>query len=216
MRDFPQFQADAGRDVAEGDTAQEARRQTDQNMNNQHFELAGAVKASGHDLTQFWADDPKQLAKSMFGHSVRSLTMIDTGSANVKELRSVSGAGASSFVLPSATLLDGAVFLFKNVVASTGAVTVNVYKDATNKVIDSASMSGVLYAGKYVLALYKQQTNTFELVDLNRFYSEVKEGVVSTVNLQDGAYMPASSPLLFNIKRTAVFNIRATFEPRLK
>jgi len=166
MRDFSQFQAEPGRDVPEGDTAREISNQTDQNMNNQHFELTNAVKSSGQALTQFWADDPKQLAKSLFIHGTAATVMIDTGSANVKELRSTKGAGDSSFKIPqAAALLNGARFLFKASQSSTGQVSVNIYYDATNKTINAAPLEFYTRAGEWVECVYNFQTNTFERIN---------------------------------------------------
>jgi hypothetical protein len=211
MRDFEEFQADPSRDVAEGDTAQEKRRQTDQNMNNQHFELKNAVLGSGQQLTKLWADDPKQLAKAVFLAGAKSNVFVDTGTANIKELRHVSGTGAASMILPStAELMDGALFLFKSLVASTGAVTINVYSTKTNKVIDSASMAGILSAGQYALVIYKYESNSFELVDFKKFNSDSKFGSVTTANFQSGAYIPASLPVLFTAVRNGVVSLSVT------
>jgi hypothetical protein len=167
MRDFEQFQADPSRDVAEGDTTQEKRRQTDQNLNNQHFELKNAVLGSGQQLTERWADDPKQLAKSLFLAGSKSNVMVDTGTANIKELRSITGNGTNSMVLPSvAELMNGVLFLFKNTVTSTGDVFVNVYNTSTDKVISSASLAGNYAAGQFYLILYDHPTNSFTSVGI--------------------------------------------------
>lgn len=90
--------------------------------NDRRVELQNSVTISGQPLS---AGDPEQLAKAMAINGVAGQSMIDSGTANAKELTPVTGSGGIR-VPGTFPLLDGAIYSFKNLVANTTNVTVNV------------------------------------------------------------------------------------------
>jgi len=139
-------------------------------LNIKQDELVNAVEAAGLTLDAAGVKR-SQIAQAMFLNGVGAQSMDDGGTANAKIL--TPSTGASGYVFgENYTQLDGALFVFKNVVLSTGAVTIDCGQTAGTLLgvksltlpDGSALTGGELLADAYVLTLYDLGNDRFELV----------------------------------------------------
>lgn len=144
-------------------------------------EPVAMVESSGQTL------DPTgvkrtQVARAAFLNGVGAQSLVDSGGANAKILVPVTGVSGYVFG-ESYAQLTGAAFMFKNLVANTGATTINVGQTAgtligvksLTRANGAALTGGELIAGSYNLIFYDLANDRFELVILSE--SQLPPGV---------------------------------------
>lgn len=151
----------------------------DQNIKQD--ELVAPVESSGQSLDATGVKR-NQVARAMFLNGVGSQSMVDSGTANAKVLTPVTGASGYIFGETYAQL-TGAVFLFKNLVTNTGAVTIDCGQTAGTLIgVKSFTKAGgvafaasELVADEYYEAIYDLTNDRFEL-PINSIISDIPSG----------------------------------------
>lgn len=153
----------------------------DQNIKQD--ELVAPVESSGQSLDATGVKR-NQVARAMFLNGVGSQSMVDSGTANAKVLTPVTGASGYIFGETYAQL-SGAVFLFKNLVTNTGAVTIDcgqttgtlIGVKSFTKAGGVAFAASELIAGEYYEAIWDLSNDRYEL-PINSIISDIPSGAV--------------------------------------